>query len=587
MSRILTCAVCLLTAASAFAAEPPAPVGVRIADFALPDAVGGKDWKLSEATRDAKATVIVFINPSCPVSIAYAPRFALLQKKYADKGVAFALIDSHPTDTAVEMATHAKDFGIPFPILNDDGTKIADRFNVERAPTAYVLDAGKTVRYKGRIDDQHAPMASRPKPTTSELTDAIAAVLAGKEVTTPYAAAVGCKLTREHKPVAGGSAVTYHQHVSRILQAKCQDCHRPGEPAPFSLLTFKQAKGWADTIRETVANDAMPPWHADAPRGHFLNDRRLDDDQKKTLLAWVDQGCAEGDPKDAPPAKTYVDGWRLTSKPDMIFAMEKSIDVPAQYLYGLAGGMPYQYVPAGEKFKEDAWIQEVEIRPGFRSAIHHVIAYVVPPSKTFFDVAGPDFGKYMLCAYVPGDDAIIFPAGMAKKVPKGSQILFEMHYTPNGKPGRDQSVIGLVLSKEPPKYVSMSDAIFNEKFSIPPGDANHAVTARRTFAEEVMLTALTPHMHLRGKLFKYELLDGETGKVETLLSVPKYDFNWQVAYVLAKPRRIPAKSAITCTALYDNSDKNPVNPNPKNKVRWGEQTWEEMMIGFVEYYVPR
>jgi len=587
LSRILSCFVGFVIALPVMAAEPVAPLGTRVAEFGLPDAVSGKNWELGEKTRDAKATVIVFINPSCPVSIAYAPKYAQLQKKYSDKGVVFVLIDSHPTDTAAEIAAHAREQGIPFPILKDDGTKIADRLSVERAPTAYVLDAGKTVRYKGRIDDQHAPMASRPKPTTNELTDAINAVLAGKEVTTPYVAAVGCKLTRERKPVAVGPAVTYTQHVSRILQAKCQDCHRPGEPAPFSLLTYKQAKGWADMIREVVADDVMPPWHADAPRGHFVNDRRLDDEQKKTLLAWVDQGCPEGDPKDAPPARTFIDGWRLTKKPDIVFSMEKSIEIPAQYLYGLAGGMPYQYIPAGEKFKEDTWIEEVEIRPGFRSAIHHVIAYVVPPNKTFYDVAGPDFGKFMLCAYVPGDAPVIFPAGMAKKVPKGSQILFEMHYTPNGKAGKDQSVIGIVLAKEPPKYVSTSDAVFNEKFLIPPGAANHEVVARQKFAEEVMLTALTPHMHLRGKAFKFELLDGETGKTEVLLNVPKYDFNWQVAYILAKPRKIPAKSVITCTAWYDNSDKNPVNPNPKEKIRWGEQTWEEMMIGFVEYYVER
>ena len=586
MSRLISAVAVLLAVLPAFAAEPPAPLGVRVADFTLKDAVAGKDWAFAEQTREAKATVVLFVNPSCPVSIAYAPSYAKLHKKYGARGVAFVAIDSHPTDTAADIAAHAKDHGIPFPILSDDGTKLADRFAVERAPTAFVLDSGRTVRYKGRIDDQFSPMVAKPKATTHELTDALDAVLKGEEVKVSYVPAVGCKLTRERKPVAVGAAVTYHQNVSRILQAKCQDCHRSGEPAPFSLLTYKQARGWADMIREVVADDTMPPWHAEAPRGHFLNDRRLDDEQKKTLLAWVDQGCPEGDPKDGPAPKTFVDGWRLTKKPDLIYAMEKSIDVPAQYLYGIAA-MPYQYIPAGGKFEEDTWVQEVEIRPGFRSAIHHVIAYVIPPGKSMYDVAGPDFGKYMLCAYVPGDDAIIFPEGMAKKVPKGAQILFEIHYTPNGKPGRDQSVIGIVRSKEPPKYVSTSDAIFNEKFEIPPGDANHEVVARRRFKDEVMLTALTPHMHLRGKAFKYELLDGETGKTETLLSVPKYDFNWQVAYMLAKPRRIPAKSVITCTAVYDNSDKNPVNPNPKDKIRWGEQTWEEMMIGFVEYYVAR
>jgi hypothetical protein len=248
--------------------------------------------------------------------------------------------------------------------------------------------------------------------------------------------------------------------------------------------------------------------------------------------------------------------------------------------------MPYQYVPVGKPFQEDTWVQAVEVRPDFRAALHHVIAFVVPPGKEIYDVAGEDFGRYMLGAYVPGDEPLVYAEGLAKLVPKGSRIVFELHYTPNGRAGKDRSSIGLILAKGPPKMAATTDAIFTEKFAIPPGAANHQVKVSRTYVKPVTLIALTPHMHLRGKAFRYELRTPD-GKREVLLNVPRWDFNWQVSYRLAKPRALPAGSRIECTAWYDNSAANPVNPDPTAKVRWGNMTWEEMMIGFVEYMEER
>ncbi len=589
MTRLVPCALLLALAAAGPAAadDPPAPLGSRIADFTLPDPTSGKPWNLTEQARDAKATVVVFLGTGCPVTNAYLPRLAELHKRFAGDGVVFVGVNSHPTDDPAAVAKHAKEHGIPFPVLKDDGTKLADRFAVERVPTAFVLDAGRVVRYKGRVDDQFAPGRHGAKATTRELYRAIDAVVDGREVRTPYAPPAGCLLTREKEPAraAAGESVTYHKHVSRILQDRCQGCHRPGEAAPFSLLTYKQARGWADTIREVVSDGLMPPWHADAPPGHFANDRRLAPEQKTALLAWIDAGCPEGNPADAPPPREYQTGWRLGREPDVVIRMNRPIDVPAQFLYGLAG-MPYQYVPAGQPFKEDTWVQAVEVRPDYRSAIHHVIAFVVPAGQTMRDVAGPDFGRYMLGAYVPGDDPIIYPPGMAKKLPKGSRLVLEMHYTPNGKPGTDRTGVGLILAKEPPKLEATTEAVFNQRFAIPPGAGNYEVKSEKEFDTPVTLMALTPHMHLRGKAFRYELVTPD-GKRESLLNVPKYDFNWQVQYFLAKPRPIPAGSRIECTAWYDNSEANPVNPNPKARVRWGQQTWEEMMIGFVEYYEER
>jgi peroxiredoxin len=580
VSRLLTL---LVLAAPAFAADPPAPVGRRVADFTLPDAAGNR-WSLADHTRDSKGAVVVFLATGCPVSNAYLPTLTSLHKRFAKEGVVFVGVNSHPADDAAAVADHARANAIPFPVLKDAAGEVASKFAVDRVPTAVVLDAGRTVRYAGRIDDQFSPGVHRPKPTARELAAAVDAVVGGREVTAPFAAPAGCKLTGPKPTAPAGEPVTFHNQVERIMQAKCQGCHRPGEPAPFSLLEFKTAKAWAGMIREVVADGVMPPWHADAPRGHFSNDRRLSDADKATLLAWVDQGCPEGDPADAPAPLRFVTGWRLGRQPDVVLTMNKPISVPAQYMWG-AVGMPYQYVPAGEPFKEDTWVQAVEVRPDFRAALHHIIAFVIPPGKTMMDIAGPQFGRHLLAAYVPGDDPVILPEGTAKLIPKGSRLLFEMHYTPMGKPGVDRSGIGLVLAKSPPKWKSQSDAIANDRFTIPPGAANHEVKAVRRFKQPATLVALTPHMHLRGKSFKYELVRPDESR-EVLLNVPRYDFNWQVQYVLAKPVAIPAGGRIECTAVFDNSAGNPFNPDPGKKVYWGEQTWQEMMIGFVEYLEP-
>lgn len=574
---LIALALCAGVHAPVRADDPPAPVGSKLADFALPDPRTGKEWALARDARGAKATVIVFAGSGCPVCTAYWPRLIEMHKRYSAEGVAFVAVNALALDTAEDVAAAAKELKLPFPYLKDDGTKLADRLSVERVPSVVVLDGDRAVRYAGRIDDQFAVGVHRPKPTSRELGSAIDSVLEGRAVKVPHAPAAGCKLAREKKPKAD-SAVTYHKHVAPILSAKCAECHRAGEAGPFALGTFARAKGRADMIREVVADGTMPPWHADAPRGHFSNDRRLSDGEKQTLLAWIDAGCPEGDAKDAAPAPERLDGWRLPKKPDAVLAMKDAIDVPAATAFGL--GMDYRYVEVGEPFKEDTWVQAVEVRPGYRAVVHHIIVFMLLPNEPLNDHT---FARHMLGTYVPGDQPVVFPEGMARKVPKGTRLLFELHYTPNGTPGADRSQIGLVLAKGPPKIEAKTDCASNRKLTIPPGAANHAVTASFEFEKAATLMAFTPHMHLRGKAFKYELVTPD-GKREVLLNVPKYDFNWQASYILAKPRAVPAGSKIECTAWYDNSPKNPFNPNPKKEVTWGNQTWEEMMIGFFEYH---
>jgi len=587
MTRPLSVLGLLLAGSVLVAADPPPPVGAMVAEFTATDAVTGKPWAFAENTRTAKASVVLFLGTGCPVSIAYLPKLTLMHEKYAKKGVSFVAVFSHEVDDAATVARYAKEQGIAFPVLKDDGTAAADKFHVERVPAAVLLDGGKVVRYAGRIDDQYAPGVHKPQAATNELALALDAVLAGKDVATPFAAAAGCTLTRDAKPtVATGDAVTYHKHVAVILQANCQSCHRAGEAGPFVLTNFKQAKGWSAMIREVVADGVMPPWHADAPRGHFTNDRRLSDADKKTLLAWVDQGCTEGDAKDAPPPAKFIDGWRLPRKPDLVIAMKDRIEVPAYDLFGL--GVPYQYVQAETAFAEDVWVTAVDVRPEFRAAVHHVIVYIIPPGKKLEEVALEVLNDGILGSYVPGDTPKVYPAGVARKVPKGSRLLFEMHYTPTGKAGKDRTVAGLLLTKEKPKHEVRGAAVLDlefaeQKYSIPAGDEKYAVTAAKTFDAPAMLLGMSPHMHLRGKAFRYELVSADGKKRETLLNVPKYDFNWQAMYNLTEPRAIAAGEKIVCTAVFDNSKKNPFNPDPTKAVYWGDQTWEEMMIGFLEY----
>ena len=402
-------------------------------------------------------------------------------------------------------------------------------------------------------------------------------------MTTPFSPAAGCLLARDDAPVTP-SAVTYHKEVARLVQAKCQDCHRAGEAAPFALTSFRQAKAWSAMIREVVADNVMPPWHADAAPGHFANDRRLSPAEKATLLEWIDAGCPEGNPADAPPAKTYTAGWRLGREPDRVVTMSKPVAVPAQYMYG-AIGMPYQYVKGAGEFAEDTWVQAIEVRPDFRQALHHIIVYVIPEGSNLRELAQDDgFARHMLAAFVPGDSPVVFPDGMAKKIPKGAKLLFENHYTPNGKAGVDQSCVGLILADGPPTHEVKGDTSINHDFKIPPGEPNHSVPGSAVvFPKASTVIALTPHMHLRGKAFRYDLVTPD-GKREVLLRVPKWDFNWQVAYAPAKPIKVPAGGRIECVAWYDNSAANPANPDPTKRVRWGQQTWEEMMLGFIEYY---
>jgi hypothetical protein len=347
---------------------------------------------------------------------------------------------------------------------------------------------------------------------------------------------------------------------------------------PMALLTYDDAVAWSAMIQEVVQERRMPPWHADPKFGTFANDRSLPKEDRDMLLAWIAQGCAKGEARDLPPAREFASSEWTIGKPDVVFQMPTSYKVPAQTP---RGGIPYQYFLVSTGFKEDRWVQAVEAKPGNRAVVHHILIYARTLAK---GDRADGIGEGLLVAQAPGELPTVLPPGSAKKIPKGAAIVFQMHYTPNGTEQTDRSAVGIIFAKEPPKNEVRTRAIATKRLAIPPGDASYEATSTTTFSQDTLLMSLLPHMHLRGKSFVYRLTTPD-GKEETLLSVPRYDFGWQANYRLAMPRRLPAGARIDCTAIYDNSTANPWNPDPTATVRWGDQTWQEMMIGFVDYAV--
>ena len=458
---------------------------------------------------------------------------------------------------------------MPFPLLKDVGNELADRLGVERTPEVFVLDADRVVRYRGRVDDQFGLGVHRAAPTRRDLAVAIEDLLAGRPVAADRTEPAGCKIGRVAK-ATGDVKITYSKQVARILRDRCVSCHREGEIAPFSLTTYKQAAGWASMIDEVVQEGRMPPWHADPAFGKFANDARLTSEEKQTIAAWVAAGTPEGDARDLPEPAKYVEGWRIPA-PDLRIALPRTVKIPAE------GTMPYENFLIDPKLKEDVWVRASQVRPGNPSVVHHLVVFVIPPGRKDNE-AKVDF----LAAYAPGMPPRIMPDGAAKLVPAGSKLMFQVHYTPKGTPQTDRSEIGLSFAdpKSIRKEMTAISAI-NMDLKIPAGNPDYATTADHRFDQDTLLYSLLPHMHLRGKAFRFEAVYAD-GKREVLLDVPRYEFEWQNVYVLAEPKLMPEGSTLHCVARYDNSSENPSNPDPSRTVSWGEQTKDEMLVGYVE-----
>ena len=483
----------------------------------------------------------------------------------------FYAVDANQQDGPVAIGRFADAHALPFPILKDVGNDLADRLGAERTPEVFVLDESRAVRYRGRVDDQYAIGVHRPAPTAHDLADAIEALLGGRPVATPRTEAAGCKIGRASKPEGKGD-VTYSKQVARILQDRCVSCHRPGEIAPFSLTDYRQAAGWSSMIAEVVDEGRMPPWHASPVHGKFANDARLTPDEKRALDAWVAAGAPEGNPADLPPPARYPEGWRIP-KPDLILEMPEAVEIPAE------GVMPYQNITIDPKLTKDVWVRASQVRPGNASVVHHLVVTVIPPGAKGSDESGGDF----LAAYAPGMPPRILPEGVARRVPAGSKLKFQLHYTPKGTKQVDRSKIGLCFADPSTVRKDLKSGMaLDFRLRIPPGAADYVSRADFRFDQAGILYSMMPHMHLRGKSMRFEA-EYPDGRREVLLDVPRYEFDWQNLYVLAEPKVMPEGTVLHCEGHFDNSADNPNNPNPKRLVTFGEQTKDEMLVGYLNY----
>jgi len=373
-------------------------------------------------------------------------------------------------------------------------------------------------------------------------------------------------------------APAFYRDVLPVLQNRCQECHRPGQIAPMPFTTYKETRPWAAAIRQNVLSRRMPPWFADPCCGKFSNDRSLTPAERDTLSEWAASGAAEGDPRDAPPARKYSDEWNIP-KPDLILGPARGFEVPAK------GSVDYQYFVVPTGFTEDRWVQASEVRPTARAAVHHAVVYVREPGDTSFPNPTHTPTKAdILNVYAPGSAPDVAPPGMAKLIKAGSDLVFEIHYTPAGKRVTDRTQIGIRFASAPPSKRVLTLQMDNERFLIPPGARDYRVTVWGTLPNDALLLGFFPHMHLRGKEFEYTLVRAD-GQPETLLRVRPYDFYWQLTYRLAEPRLLKAGTRLEWIATYDNSANNPRNPDPTAEVRYGFQSWDEMMVGFFDVAV--
>src|SRR5262245_8409891 len=370
--------------------------------------------------------------------------------------------------------------------------------------------------------------------------------------------------------IAADGTPTFTKDVAPIFYKSCIECHRATMFAPMSLTTYEDARPWLRSIKQRVQARTMPPWGSDMPHGVFRNDPRLSEQDVQTIVSWIDGGAPMGDMADMHKMPQMVDGWTI-GKPDMIFAMAEDFTIPA------TGAVEYQYIRIPVNLPEDRYFKAIEIKPGARAQVHHVIAFTQPADQPIQQ--GGVLGPTNIGGVTPNKPGVTFDPGVARLLRGHHDIILQMHYTTNGKEAVDRTQIGIIFAKEPPTRLAGGGMVLQPRFVIKAGDANAEVRGETEIKQDTVLTNLTPHMHVRGKdmIYTAHYPDGTS---EVLLNVPRYDFNWQITYELAKPKLLPKGTKVEVVAHYDNSTGNKFNPDPTKDVRWGDQTWEEMMIGF-------
>jgi len=544
-------------------------IGSPLPQFTLSDAIG-KEHSSPELV--GKPTVIFFFGVECPIVKLYMADFPKRPQGDVYQNVNWIGINSNQQDSLDKIQKFAAETELdrlPIVLLKDAGNRVADVFHATRTPEVFLFDASGKLRYRGAIDDRYHYGVQRAQPENRYLLEALERVQNNQPVPRETTEPVGCLIGRILQAQTD-SGVTYGNQISRLIQNRCVHCHRDGEIAPFSLESYEDVVGWAEMILEVTQQRRMPPWHANPQFGHFSNDASLSDEELESIKQWVAAGAPPGNLEESPAPRQFSLGWQM-GEPDLVVPMaDEPFQVPA------TGVIPYQYFVVDPGFTEDKWVSAAECRIGNRAVVHHIIVALQQQRRQ--QVHGVQ--SEWITATAPGAQPLILPDGYAKLIPAGSKLVFQMHYTPNGTIQHDLSSVGFkfVDRQQVRKVVGTREAV-NRRFVIPPGAENHQVTAQFRFDQDSLLLSLFPHMHLRGKSFRY-VAKYPDGQEEILLDIPQYDFNWQNSYEFTEAKRLPAGTILHCIAHFDNSKNNFANPDPSQAVRWGDQTWEEMMIGY-------
>lgn len=579
-ARLALTGVLLVSIARAGAAPGGEPKSVK--DKTLRELDG---QTIALAAPAGGATVLIFYSAECPIANSYSPTYGELAAHFRGRPVNWVGICMDPDLSENEVRAHARDFKLPFRIARDRRGAFAREIGATMTPEAYVIDVEGKVRYHGRIDDQFVARRVRnATPGGSELKAAVESVLAGKEVAVPFVAAVGCPIPE--MPAAPANP-TYAKDVASILQKNCQECHRKGEVAPFGLETYEQARKRAADIASVVDERSMPPWKAAPHFGvRFKGDRTLAEKDIATLVAWAEAGAPEGDPRDLPPAPEFAADWTL-GHPDMVVDIGTDFAVPA------SGDDIYRCFVIPTSLPKDQYVTAIEFRVGNRRVVHHILAYVdvsgearkrdaADPGPGYSCFAGPGEPIHGdLGGWAPGIQPSPLPDGIGRSLPKGADIIVQMHYHPSGRPETDRTRIGLHFARKPIRQTLHWTAALNPEMILPAGQDNIEIKAQMPIPVDVVAHAVTPHMHLLGRDMTMSITFPD-GHVQDLIKIDDWDFNWQYSYFFEKPIDVPKGSTLNVVAHYDNTSSNPHNPNkPPKKVTWGEATTDEMCVGFL------
>ncbi len=566
-------------AASPLVAAPAVPAGTaaspglldtpsEVINFALLDHHG----RMHELRRsNAKAVVLFFTANGCPVARQCASKLKALQAQYAARGVEVLMVNANSGDDLKSIHKEAFELGVwHLPVLRDDTQGVARHLGVRRTGECIAINTRDwSVFYRGAIDDQMVEGAQKPAASEVYLATALDEFLDGRSVKTARTAARGCLIHFDGGEGPDALPVSYAREVAPILQAKCVSCHSPGNIGPWAMTGHRKVKGMASMVEEVLLARRMPPWDADPHFGKFLNDASLTLAETQTLLRWVHQGAPRGegpDPLEAakvPPAPEWPMG-----QPDIVLRLAAPQQIPA------TGVVEYRHIEVLAGNTNEGWVGAILVKPGNKKVLHHIIARLKDGGQQ--DHLGQ---PEMYVGWAPGSTQGPLPRGGGKYLPKNARFDFELHYTTCGSPQTDATEIGLYLLKEKPAARFESVPVVDHGFEIKPGDPDSRAEGSYCFPQAATLHSLTPHMHGRGRWMKFEALFPD-GRRETLCSVPRYDFNWQLTYVLDKPRKIPAGTWVILSGGYDNSVRNPANPDPKKFVHWGEQSWDEMFLGW-------